>query len=126
MNKQPTRTTHLWRVLSPLAIVFAMACGDDSSADSAEDTAPQCNEWSAKHSYVYAVTDWGERCNPDRVEYRSTYLRLNQSIVSCFPVDACLLEECVRVVEADTVCGELPTICEEAIDVENQFEACSG
>ena len=126
MNKQPTRITHLWRVLSPLALVFATACGDDPPADSAEDTAPQCNEWSAKRSYVYAVTDWGERCNPDRIPYRKSYLLGNQVIVSCFPVDACLLEECIRAVEADTVCDELPTICGEAIDYENEFESCSG
>jgi hypothetical protein len=106
--------------------VLATSCGDDPSADSAEDTAPQCNGWSAKHSYIYAVTDWGERCNPDRAEHRASYLLINQVIVSCYPVDACLLEECIRAVEADTVCDELPTICEEAIDYENQFESCGG
>ncbi len=126
MNKQPTRTTHLWRVLSPLALVFATACGDDPPTDSAEDSAPQCNEWSAKHNYAQVVTDWQMRCNPDLTQYRSKYLLISQVIVSCYPVNACLLEECISAVEADTVCDELPTICEEAIDYENQFESCSG
>ncbi len=124
MNKQPPRTTHLWRVLSPLSLVFATACGDDPPADSAEDTAPQCNEWSARKSYVYAMTDWGERCEPDQAENRAQILTLHQLFSSCYPVDACLLEECVRALDVDTGCEKPPTICEEAVHYDMGYESC--
>lgn len=120
MNKQPPRTTHLWRVLTPLALVFATACGDDPPADSAEDSAPQCNEWSAMQDFVFASTNWRERCNPDVAQYRASYLKTDHVFTACYGADPCMLRECVGSLDADTSC-EWPTICDEARNMEEVY-----
>ena len=105
--------------LSPL-LLFLIACGDDPAVDSA----PQCNEWSISRDYVYAMADWEERCDPDRAGVRASKIQSFQRRVVCHPIDACLLEECVRELAVTTDCIEPPAICEAAIDDENPWEGC--